>query len=151
MSIAEEQALDMSILLSTAYELGDRINMSAAVADYKKWQLRLATDADAQRLIRTFARKKELFAECERFGHFHPDYHRAKQEAEAIQQEMDACEAIRSFKLAEQALDELLHDVSKTIAHSVSATIKVPGNEKANTGSSCGTGGCGGNCSGGCS
>lgn len=150
MSIAEEQALDMSILLSTAYELGDRINMSAAVADYKRSQRRLAADADAQRLIRTFARKKELFAECERFGHFHPDYHRAKQEAEAIRQEMDACESIRAFKLAEQAVDELLHDVSKTIAHAVSTTIKVPGNEP-DTGSSCSTGGCGGNCSGGCS
>ena len=56
--------------------------------------------------------------------------------------------AFNKFKEAEEKLDELLHDVSKTIAHAVSESIKVPSNKILPD-----TGGCssGGSCSGKCS
>ncbi|WP_026021184.1 YlbF family regulator [Paenibacillus senegalensis] len=151
MSLLEADTLDMSALLIQAYELGDWINSSADMADYLYWKEQLAQDEEAGRLIREFAKKKELFEECERFGHFHPDYHEAMQAVRDFQQKMDDHPIIRNFKRAEERLDELLHAISQTIAHSVSETIKVPGNQLVPSGG-CGSGGCGsgGACSGGC-
>jgi len=47
----------------------------------------------------------------------------------------------------EQRLDDMLYDISKLIAHSVSETIKVPSNDPNPKGGGCGGGGscgCGG-------
>jgi cell fate (sporulation/competence/biofilm development) regulator YlbF (YheA/YmcA/DUF963 family) len=150
LSVMEAKALDMSLVLLQAQDLGDWINGSAELADYLYWKNRLSKDAEAQALIRKFAAKKEHFAECERFGHFHPDYHAALQEAAHIQEELEACTAIAQFRRAEEALDMLLHEVSTVIAHAVSDTIKVPGNESVAEGGcssgSCSSGSCGGKC-----
>ncbi|MFD0867627.1 Protein of uncharacterised function (DUF964) [Chlamydia abortus] len=151
MSILEAEALDMSALLIQAYELGDWINASEDMAGYLYWKERLAEDSEAQQLIRQFKEKKRKFEECERFGHFHPDYHAALEEVQAAQEQMDKNEAIRAFKDAEAKLDQLLLSISETIAYSVSETIKVPSNNPLPV-SGCGSGGCGsgGSCSGNC-
>ncbi|MOA49765.1 hypothetical protein D3C78_1726880 [compost metagenome] len=57
-------------------------------------------------------------------------------------------EEVRRFKLAEAAVDDMLHEMATIIAESVSHTIKVPGNEKG--GGGCGSGGSCGCGSGGC-
>ncbi|GIP32925.1 YlbF family regulator [Paenibacillus sp. J2TS4] len=151
MSILEADALDMSALLIQAYELGDSINSSVEMAEYLYWKERLAEDEDAQSLIRQFAKKKEKFEECERFGHFHPDYHAALEEVQALQEQMHENSVIRFYQQAESRLDELLFDVSELIAYSVSESIKVPSNSPVPV-SGCGSGGCGsgGSCSGNC-
>lgn len=151
MSLMEAETLDMSALLMQAYELGDWINSSAEMVDFLYWKQQISQDKEAGMLIQQFAKKKEKFEECERFGHFHPDYHAAMGEVSDFQEKMDNNEVIRNFKLAEERLDELLHAVSETIAFSVSETIKVPGNQLLASGG-CGSGGCssGGSCSGGC-
>lgn len=104
-------------------------------------------------MVRQFDKKKELFEECQRFGHFHPDYHAALGQVQEIQNQLDSLESVRRFKLAEERLDNLLYSISQTIAHSVSDTIKVPSNDPLTSGGSCSTGSCstGGSCSGGCS
>lgn len=151
MSLLEADTLDMSALLMQAYELGDWINSSADMADYLYWKEQLAQDKEAGMIIKEFAKKKELFEECERFGHFHPDYHKAMQDVRDFQEQMDNHRVIRNFKQAEERLDELLHAISQTIAYSVSETIKVPSNQLVPS-DGCGSGGCGsgGSCSGGC-
>jgi len=145
-SLAQDHALDMSTVLLKAYEVGDLIKSSAEVADYLYWKERMQNHPETQRLLRIFARKKEAFGECERFGHYHPDYHAAKKAVEEVQAQLDELEPVRRFKEAENRLDDLLYTVSVTIAHSVSDTIKVPSNHPLPTRSGCGCG-LGGGCS----
>lgn len=151
MSIMEADALDMSTLLLEAYDLGDRINHSAEMVDFLYWKHRMNEDAKVGQLLRQFQRHKELFEECERFGHFHPDYHAAMDAVKAFQAEMDEYETIRQYKEAESRLDNLLHSVTKLIAQSVSEMIKTPGHDDSASGGGC-SGGCssGGSCSGNC-
>lgn len=152
MAVTEAQALDMSAILMQAYDLGDMIKISAETADYLYWKQRKDEDPQVKELVKLFNKKKDLFEECQRFGHFHPDYHAALEQVQSIQAQLDSLESVKYFKEAEQRLDDLLYTVSQMIAHSVSDTIKVPGNDM-NAGGGCSTGSCstGGSCSGGCS
>jgi cell fate (sporulation/competence/biofilm development) regulator YlbF (YheA/YmcA/DUF963 family) len=146
MSIAERQAIDMSTIISKAGELGSAMLLSVEVADYLYWKARMTKDEEAAKMIRKMAAAKERFSECERFGHFHPNYHEALDAVKTVEAEMEAVESVREFKKAESALDRLLQDVSELIAYSVSESIKVPSNDPLPKG------GCasGGSCSGGC-
>jgi cell fate (sporulation/competence/biofilm development) regulator YlbF (YheA/YmcA/DUF963 family) len=151
MAVMEEKALDMSAILLQAYELGDWINASVEVNEYLQSKHAMENDSEVKAIIRTFAAKKQLFEECERFGHFHPDYHSAMEQVQTVQQIMEQNPVWSRFNLAEQQLDDLLYTVSKTIAHSVSMTIKVPSNTM-QPDNGCSSGGCstGGGCSGKC-
>lgn len=147
---AASATLDMASLLLNAYEIGDWINKSAEVAEYVYWKSVVEEDAEAALRKRELLKAKELFADCERFGRFHPDYHEAKDKVKLAVKRLDEVECVKRFKLAEQAVDEMLHEVATIIAESVSDTIKVPSNEKGAGGGcggggscSCGSGGCG--------
>jgi cell fate (sporulation/competence/biofilm development) regulator YlbF (YheA/YmcA/DUF963 family) len=147
MSIREADALDMSAILMNAYDMGDMINSSAEVADYLYWKNEVEKSVEVRELQKLFAKKKELFAECERFGHYHPNYHEALGQVNEVQAKLEQIEAVRRFKEAEDRLDDLLYTVSSTIAHAVSESIKVPSNNPLPTGGGCSSGGsCSGNC-----
>lgn len=147
MSVLEKTALDMASVLMDAYELGDMINSSAEVANYLYWKDSLDQDAEVKALVRKLDRKKELFEECQRFGHFHPDYHKALDEVKQIELELEKVESVIQFKAAETKLDELLYDISTTLAYAVSDKIKVPSNNPLPSEGGCSTGG---SCSGSC-
>ncbi len=123
------QTMDMAAVLMNAYELGDMINQSVEVSDYLYWKQRVDSNPAIQELVRLLAKKKELFDETQRFGHFHPNYHSAKDEVTAVEQQLDQFEEVARFKQAEKVLDDLLHQMSEMIAYSVSDTIKVPSND----------------------
>lgn len=144
MNMTETAALDMSQVLSQAYEVGDMINSSAEMAEYLYWKNAVERDPDVQKAVAAFAKTKERFEDCQRFGHYHPDYHAALDAVNAAQERLDAFDSVRRFKEAEEKLDDLLFRVSETIAFSVSETIKVPSNNPLPTK------GCGGSCNGGC-
>lgn len=141
--------IDMATLLLNAYELGDMINQSAEVAEYAYWKNIVDGDERVQALVKQLDKAKELFAECERFGRFHPDYHSAKDKVEAIQLQLGEIECVSRFKAAEQAVDDLLFSIASEIAGSVSDTIKVPSNDPSVKGGGCGGGGSCGCSSGG--
>lgn len=140
MSVTEMKTVDMAELLTHAYEIGDMINGSVVVADYLYWKQRVESDKDVRVLIRKLDSQKELFEETQRFGHFHPDYHAAKDKVVEVERELEQIEAVSQFKQAERELDEMLHQMSETIAYAVSDTIKVPSND-ANPKGGCGSGG----------
>lgn len=146
MSVMEKTALDMSAVLLRAYELGDLILASSEAADYFSSKQALAKDGAAQLLVRKLAGKRELFEECQRFGHFHPEYHRALDEVKAVQEELDALPSVHAFKAAEERLDDLLFEVSAIVAHSVSDTVKVPSNKLQPEGGCSSGGSCSGKC-----
>lgn len=145
---ATTQTLDMSTILLSAYELADMIKYSADTSDYLYWKERKEKDPEVQRLTIEFNKKRQLFEECERFGHFHPNYHEALDQVRSIEAQLEQVEAYRNFKAAEERLDSLLYEVSETIARSVSDTIKVPSNDPLHaSGGGCSTGGsCSGKC-----
>ncbi|WP_054958367.1 YlbF family regulator [Paenibacillus dakarensis] len=128
MSVSEMNTVDMAEVLTYAYELGDMINASVEVADYLYWKQAVENDSEIQALVRRLEMKKELFEETQRFGHFHPNYHEAKDEVSKVEAELEAYEAVARFKLAEKTLDDLLFHMSEKIAYAVSDTIKVPSN-----------------------
>lgn len=120
------KTIDMTELLSDAYQLADEINKSQEVQDYLCSQRKLQEDPEAQRLIWEFQKKKELYEETKRFGIFHPNYHEAKQEAEGFYEQLRNNPLIREFLDAEEKLDRLLYQISHTIAKSVSNQIHIP-------------------------
>ena len=147
-----DSSLDMGQLILGAYELGDMVNQSAEVAEYAYWKTIVEQDEEVRQLTKKFAKAKDIFVDCERFGRFHPDFNAAKANVQAIEQELSELECVSRFKAAEQIVDEMLHDIAKQIAGSVSASIKVPGNDPLpKGGGSCGSGGSCSCSSGGCS
>lgn len=141
MSVLESHTVDMAELLINAYELGDMINNSTAVSDYLYWKQQVEASAEIQAWVRKLDAKKELFEETQRFGHFHPNYHEAKDKVTEVEKELEQFEAVRRFKAAEKELDDILHQMSETIAYAVSETIKVPSNDPNPHGGGCGSGG----------
>jgi cell fate (sporulation/competence/biofilm development) regulator YlbF (YheA/YmcA/DUF963 family) len=140
--------LDVQEVMIVASELAELIKKSEQASQYLYFKNILEQDENAQILIRKFQQKKNVFLECERYGHFHPDYNRAFDEVIAVQDELDALDVMKHFKSAEQQLDALLFDVSKTIANSVSDDILVPSNfDNTSESHGCGDGGCSGKCS----
>ncbi|MBN2983471.1 YlbF family regulator [Cohnella algarum] len=146
---AQGGVADMTLLMTRAFELGDMIKQSALAAEYvycKEWVRR---DERANELSREFVKAKEKFADCERFGRFHPDYNEALDRVKGLEKTLADHEPVRRFKAAEEAVDLLLHEVSLAIARAVSETIKVPDNNPNPKGCggggscSCGSGGCG--------
>lgn len=118
----------MSEVLLDAYRLADQINESEEVQRYLKLQQELRQNSEAQKLIQQFQEAKELFEETQRFGIFHPDYQEAKEKVSIAYQNLQSHPLIGSFLEVEDQLDQLLYQVSVTIAHAVSKSIKVPTN-----------------------
>jgi cell fate (sporulation/competence/biofilm development) regulator YlbF (YheA/YmcA/DUF963 family) len=140
--------IDVQEVLTLAYEIADLIKQSEETKHYLKFKEQLNNDHHAITLLNEFQQKKAFFADCERYGHFHPDYHRAFDEVVAVQDRLNQLEIMRQLHHAEHKLDELLYDVSKRIAASVSDTIIVPNNFELNDGGSgCSSGQCSGKCS----
>lgn len=147
MSIMERNAIDMSTLLTQAYEVGDLINSSFEVSQYLLCKNEIENSSEVKRLVKKLEQKKELYEECQRFGHFHPDYHAAMEQVQKVEEELDQLEIVKQYKLAEENLDDLLYTVSSSIAHAVSETIKVPSNKLLPAGGGCSGGICSGKCS----
>lgn len=148
MSTLQMTELDLSSIMLQAYEIGDLMNRSKEVQEYIFWKSQIEADDEIQQAIRIFEKYKEKFADCERFGHYHPDYHQALEETRKYEQELSRFPAVKHFKAAEEALDDLLFTVSETIAKAVSEEIKVPSNKLLPDTGGCGSGGsCSGKCS----
>ncbi len=131
-----------STIIHQTYELADLINQSEEMEIYKKYQKLLDQDTQVMELKKNLNKAKILFDEAQRFGHFHPNYHEAKEKVEKVITELDQLPVVMNFKQAEEELDSLLYLVSKTIAHSVSPSILVPKDDGISSGSSCGVGSC---------
>ncbi|GBF12555.1 YlbF family regulator [Tepidibacillus sp. HK-1] len=133
--------LDTDVILQT-YDLADMINRSKEVMEYLQYKQALEKDPEVIALKKKLQKEKESFAEVQRFGRFHPSYHEVKQRIDQVLTELDQLETVKQFKKAEENLDQLFYLISRTIAHSISKSIKVPRNGDALLGGSCSTGSC---------
>ena len=128
MGVPQTHTIDMCQVLASAYELGDMINHSVEVANYLYWKRRMDANASIHSVIQKLTIEKRRFAQTERFGHFHPDYHEAKEKVHKIEDELVQFDEVREFQKAEQVLDEIFYEMSETIAYAVSSSINVPSN-----------------------
>lgn len=143
MGIAQlKQKPDLQEMLMQAYDISDMIKKSELIHQYKYWNQAVQADPEVQQLVKQFHAKRELFEECQRFGHYHPNYHEAMNEVYKVQEKLDEIECVRRFKQAENELDQLLYTISETLARAVSEDIKVPSNNPLPSSSGgCGAGG----------
>lgn len=119
--------LDMPTILLEAYRLADEINESHEVKEYLNAKQKLDHDLEAQELLQEFYKAKGRFEEARRFGRFHPDYQKTKEQAYDLIQKVYEYPSVHAYLKTEKQLDQLLHQVSLTIARSVSESVKVPG------------------------
>ena len=129
-------------LLEYAEDLAKMVLTSDIAEQYQISLYKMKNNKETQRKINRFANLKELYEEVQRFGKYHPDYKRVMLQIREAKREMDLDPLVADFKLAENDLQTLLDEISKSIGGAVSEHIKVPsGNPFFETGHSCGTGG----------
>ncbi|MBG9774378.1 YlbF family regulator [Brevibacillus laterosporus] len=135
--------LDMASLLLEADDLAIMINESREVNDYLQTKQAMENDEAVLLYIQRFNRKRQDYEEVQRFGKYHPDFHKVMAEIRELKQSYEALPAVRNFKKAEARLDQLLYQVGRVIADSVSESVKVPSNNPIMEAmaSGCGTGG----------
>ncbi|GIO07102.1 regulatory protein YlbF [Brevibacillus reuszeri] len=137
------EAADITQLMMESHELSSMINQSREVSEYLQAKREMELDTEVQRLLVLFEKKKEQYEDVQRFGKYHPDYNHISKEVRELKRTIELQDSVQAFKRAEDTLDELLYQVSRTIAHAVSNTIKVPSNNPflEVQGSGCGSGG----------
>lgn len=128
--------LDQSDIVSNLIKNSTELNI------YKEREHILQTNQEAQNLIKDFNKIKEKYDEAQRFGTYHPDYNKIMKQVRSTKRKMDMNEHVAAFKIAERNLQNLLDEVSKIIATSVSSSIMVP-EDGMLAASGCASGGCG--------
>ncbi|GIN37653.1 YlbF family regulator [Heyndrickxia oleronia] len=136
-------------IITEAQKLAEMVLQSEAADEYRKSFLKLNNDLQTQKKIKEFVKMKDLYSEVQRFGRYHPDYKTINIRTREAKREMDLDENVAAFRKAENALQDILDQISVIVGKSVSPHIKVPtGNPFFDADSSC-SGGCGSG--GGCS
>jgi len=133
--------LDTEVILNT-YELAELINQSDEVAKYLEYKQEIATNQEISILRSELAKTKQLYEETERFGKYHPDFNEAKLKVDEILSKINQNGLIKSFKQAEEDLNQLLFTISSTLAGTISPSIKVPRDNNVLDDPFCTTGSC---------
>ena len=136
-------------ILDEVDELSAMILTSQAAQNLRQATMAVYEDAELSAKIKAFQRLKDQYEDVQRFGKYHPDYHKIMKDIRTEKRQLDMNDKIAKLKIAENDYQDLLDEISLIIGHSVSEAVKVPvSNPFFATGSSCGTGcGTGGGCS----
>jgi cell fate (sporulation/competence/biofilm development) regulator YlbF (YheA/YmcA/DUF963 family) len=139
--------LERLTILDAAEDLAKMIVQSELADEYRRCLDKLKNDSSAQEIISRFVQLRERYEEVQRFGKYHPDYKTVTRTIRDVKRELDLHETVAAFKKAENALQELLDEISVIIGKAVSEHVKVPtGNPYFDSLSSCGGCGSGGRC-----
>ncbi|WP_059104725.1 YlbF family regulator [Shouchella shacheensis] len=134
--------MDAMELLDASDELANAVLHSDVFSTYKYTKRQMEQNPETQTLMHRFGELKEAHEEVQRFGKYHPDYAQVSKDIRVVKRELDKDEAVMAFKEAEKELEDLLNELSGTIAHAVSSSIKVPTGNPFFDNMSC-SGGCG--------
>lgn len=139
---------DYLSILDKSEVLTEKILQSEEVQAYRDAYFTMQNNEESQRLIKAFSNMKDDYEDVQRFGHYHPDYHKIMKEVRSAKRKMDMDPAVAQFKLQERKLQGFLDEISEYIAKSVSETVIVPKDGLALKDDGC-SGGCGsgGSCS----
>lgn len=133
--------LDTEVIMST-YDLADMINQSEEVIEYLKNKKELEENPEVIKLKKQLSDARDFYEEAQRFGHFHPNFHEAKEKVDKVLAEINKNEIVKKYKKSEDNLNELLFLVSNTLASTVSPSIKVPRADNLMDDPFCTTGSC---------
>ncbi|TWT04742.1 YlbF family regulator [Planomicrobium sp. CPCC 101079] len=137
---------EWSLITDSADELSEMIIQSEQAKQYQEAYSTVYNNKDLANRIYDFARLKERYEEVQRFGKYHPDYHRVMKQIRIDKRTLDLNEHIAALRLAENELQDLIDQVSFIIGRSVSEAVKIPSSNPffssdSSCGGSCGTGG----------
>lgn len=139
---------EWAFILDEADRLCEMIINSELVRNYQKAHQAVYSDKSLVEKIAAFNRIKEQYEDVQRFGKYHPDYHRIMKEVRKQKRELDLNEKVANLKLAENDLQDLFDEISLILARAVSEAVKVPvSNPFFETSSAQGGCGAGGKCS----
>ncbi|MBT9281936.1 MAG: YlbF family regulator [Hydrogenibacillus schlegelii] len=142
--------MDYGALTGLLDDLLKALEESVLAEEYRRAKALLRADAEARRLIEDFVAAKEQYETAARYGRYLPDYGRLRRDVYAKKVRMELHPTVARFRAAEEALDDLLHEIARLIAESVSPAVKAPGRERffftagealAGAGGGCGGGG----------
>ena len=130
-------------ILDETDRIVDMIIHSDIMQRYEEANHALENDEEAQRLISAFLDIKDHYEDVQRFGHYHPDYHKIMKDVRSRKRQMDMHPAVAGYKVEERGFQRFLDEISECIAKSVSEHIIVPKEGLALTDGGCASGGCG--------
>src|SRR5690625_4242087 len=122
--------MEVCVLMITILEIIDLLDQYDIVSSliknsnelniYKERENNLQINQEEQILIKEFNKIKKRYEEAQRYGTYHPDYNKIMKQVRSTKRKMDMNEHVAAFKIAERNLQNLLDEVSKIIATSVS-------------------------------
>lgn len=128
-------------ILDRSELLGDMIQQSDVMQEFKAARDALYNDSESTRLINAFTNMKDHYEDVQRFGRYHPDYREIMKKVRLTKREMDMNDKVAQYKIAERNLQLMLDEISECIALSVSEQIKAPKDGAALSDGGCGSGG----------
>ncbi|MGV3487828.1 MAG: YlbF family regulator [Tuberibacillus sp.] len=137
-------AIEHLTLFDHADTLVEMLSESDAVAKYRACKDKLARDEEAKALIKRFTDLREKYNEVQRFGKYHPEFDSVIRQMMDVKRDLDLNDTIAAYKKAEEDVETLLTEISRSIAMAVSPSIKVPTGDPffdRGCGGGCGTGG----------
>jgi len=136
--------LEHLTLLDHADDLIEMFSDSEVVERYRANKDKLARDEKAKALIKQFVQLREKYNEVQRFGKYHPEFDSVIRQMMDVKRDLDLNDTIAAYKKAEEDVEALLNDISRSLAMAVSPSIKVPTGDPffdRGCGGGCGTGG----------
>jgi cell fate (sporulation/competence/biofilm development) regulator YlbF (YheA/YmcA/DUF963 family) len=112
-------------IIDMAEDIAKMIINSDIADEYRQCLYMMKTNRETQNKINKFSKLKEQYEEVQRFGRYHPDYQTVMRNVRLAKREMDLDENVAKFKLAENALQQLLDEIGIIIGRSVSDSVKV--------------------------
>jgi cell fate (sporulation/competence/biofilm development) regulator YlbF (YheA/YmcA/DUF963 family) len=107
--------METNEILTKAYELADVIVHSDLYKSYKKYQQILKENEDVNQLLIIFHKEKERFEEASKYGKYHPDYEKIKNEYQLAKVNLMNNENFKMFKQLERQLETVVFEVEKQL------------------------------------
>jgi len=113
-------------VIEAVYALVDEIKSKTEYVRLLELKKIIDTDKDIIELIKDFSKLNEKYEEVSKYGDHHPDLSDVKNNLANAKVELFNNDTVREYKKLEKEMQNLLDNISRKIALSVSPKIKSP-------------------------
>lgn len=138
------------IVTEKLFEIEDQVETlvqavvnSQLTQDYQANKQKMYASEDVMHKQKAFLQAKEAFERVEAYGIHAPDFREKQRAVRQAKRALDMSEEVAQFRLSETSLQAVLDEIGRTIASTISETIKV---DAGNPFFEKGKHGCGGSC-----